>query len=149
MPSPNPVTTARLASVESFDHDVVAEEFLYSSADRQTLGRRLNCKANGTVVCSRDGTDLLFPTRKQHPYAPVEQGAPGLFFSAVLDAWTLSGTHEVFVGIVPGKFKYMGEYMLQRMEQLAPEEFRSLPRGVRRLKYLMASGNCPTLTGRT
>ncbi|KAI1790088.1 hypothetical protein LXA43DRAFT_1018260 [Ganoderma leucocontextum] len=128
--SPTSTLEARTANVAPFDHGIVAEEYLEASDDRQTLGKRLGCSGNGTVVRGRDGTDYLFPHRKQHPYAPAEQGMPGLFFSAILDR-TLSMTYEVLVGISPGKYKYMGEYKLRQMDALSPEEFQSLPRGTK------------------
>ena len=140
VPSPIPAIAARLASVEPFNYGVVSEEFLSSTAERQTLGRRLDCNVHGTVVRSHDGRNsILFPTRKQHPYAPAVQGAPGLFFSAIVEEWMHEGARQVCVGIVPAKFKYMGEYTLEKMDPLEPEEFKSLPRGVRTRTFLVAS----------
>ena len=116
--------------MDSFDPSITSEEYLEATSDRQTLSKRLNCKGNGTVVRSRDGKDYLFPSRKQHPCAPAAQGKPGLFFSARFDRTLSGGSHEVLVAVLPGKYKYMGEYRLEPMDVLKPEEFRALPRGV-------------------
>ncbi|PIL29304.1 hypothetical protein GSI_09355 [Ganoderma sinense ZZ0214-1] len=116
--SPNPATAARLASIEPFEHGVVAKELLASTAERKAIGRRLDCKGKKTVIYRQDGTAFLALRGR-------------LFFSALLNEWMLSGTFQVFVGLTPGKWKYMGHYALQRMHPLEGGEFESLPRGTK------------------
>lgn len=75
--------------------------------------------------------NFMFPNLNMNPDLPKEPGQHGLLCRVTPKVQWAEGRQKLLVGLRPGEFRYMGEYVLERAESLSVEEFNTLPEAVR------------------